>query len=160
MVCPTRAHMHDAARPSPGCRDGRSTADRRCARTTNQLGGWRVSRGFDLFRTSNREPRLIERRFIACRMGGSPIPSSSSTANCPQLGSDPPGSTRNASIPAQLTFRNHSTSLRDSVVGETHRGDRSAARQSRDPSAGSKPPLGHQHWDGRLFRSGGGGRHA
>jgi len=52
--------------------------------TTDQLGSWRVSRGFGIFHTSNRETRLIESRFIACRMRGSPIRSSSITANCPR----------------------------------------------------------------------------
>jgi len=83
MVRSTRASAYTMARALAWMS---SCAVHKCPsvrETTNRLGGWRVSRGFGVFRTSNREARLIASRFIACRMGGSPIRSQSTPADCP-----------------------------------------------------------------------------
>jgi hypothetical protein len=88
MVCSTRASAytmrHDAlswvsrypVRSRPSVRDDYEST-RQLAR---QSWLWP-----DLFRTSNREPRLIESRFIACRRGRPPIRSSPTTGQLPPV---------------------------------------------------------------------------
>ena len=125
--------------------------------STRQLARQSWFRHFPHFKSGNPIDRVKIHRLSNERVAHTLLVDHS---QLPPLGSDPLWSTRNASIPAELTFRNHSTSLRDAIVGETHRGDRTGACQRRDSSASSKPSLGNQHWDGRLFRSGGGRHHA